>query len=295
MSEVVYGILLSFAASILFAGNGIATRRGVLTGHIFINAFVSIIIGIPIYLIYIIITGEWIIFKSINANIILLFTIVGILHFLIGRVLLYGSIHYIGAVASYPIISISSILAAFIAIPLLNETYTYYKICGLIIVTIGVYIISKKFIQVKVYRIGLYLAIASSLVFASTSLIIRYALIDFSFPVIGVFISYFSVFPIYLLLSKLRYINIDFSSVDKTILKYIIYASIFVDAAQLFRYMSLYLIEVSLMGPILATSPILTMILSYMFNRDIEFIDKNIVVAVILVFMGMTIVTLESL
>jgi drug/metabolite transporter (DMT)-like permease len=286
MDGSLFGIITGLSATILFALNGVATRRGVLEGHIYSNAFASIIIGIPLYLIYLLMVGEYGLIFSMDINILILFILAGILHFLIGRVLLYSSVHYIGAASAFPIISISNILAAFVAIPVLNETINFMKIVGLLIATVGVYLISSIFFDIRSYRFGLVLGLSAAVTFAITSIIIRYALLMYDYPIVGVFISYIYVAPFYFALISWRRIREEFRSININILKYIVMASIFVDVAQLLRYVTLEYIEVSIIGPIFALMPFFTIGFSYLFNRDIEIFDVKIIVATFLIIIG---------
>lgn len=288
------GIISAFLASFSFATSSVATRRGVLYGDVYSNAFLSILIGIPMYGLYILYNGDYIDFGNIPFFALILFVLAGILHFVIGRYLLYTSIHYIGASSSFPIISTSNILSAFIAIPLLSEKLSLLKFFGLLIASIGIFLIATIGFEIKGFRIGFIMALFAAVTFSITSVIIRVALLIFSSPLLGVLISYLSSLIIYISLITFDRVRSELSNIfSSEVLKFMIISGILVNFGQLFRYLSLDIIEVSVVGPIFSLIPIMTILLSYLINKEVEIINwKNsiasiiIVSGVILVIMG---------
>lgn len=290
MSILILGVLFAFMSATSFALNAVATRRGVLEGYVYPTVLISILIGVPMYLILSIILSEISFLDDLSIYLITPFIIAGILHFVIGRHLLYTAIHHIGASSSLPIIVTSQVIAAFLAIPLLNERITFYKILGLFIAAFGIGLIASIGLNIKVFKKGVALAISSASIFASTSLLVRYGLTNISIPILGVLISYVSATPIYLIPVIKGRNRLTLLYIPKEIIKYIIIAGIFVNLGQLFRYLALNLIEVSVAAPLIATIPIQTIFFSYLINREIEVINAKVVVGAITIFIGIILV-----
>lgn len=235
-------------------------------------------------------TNSLLLLRKLTFGQILPFIIAGILHFVIGRYILYTAVHHIGASSTMPIASTSNILAAFIAIPLLNEKITVLKIGGLITAGFGIGLIAMQNLNIKKFKKGFILSLVSAVIFASTSLIIRYGLLILNLPIIGILISYISAAPIYLAILPSKTIKYEIKSLPKYVLLYISIAGVLVNFGQLFRYLALSVSEVSVVAPLIATNPIFTILWSYLLNRRIENIDLKLVIGAIIIFIGLLLV-----
>ena len=52
-----YGVLAAFVTALLFASNSIVLRMGVLSGYVYSGTMISILTGVPTYLIFSIFSG----------------------------------------------------------------------------------------------------------------------------------------------------------------------------------------------------------------------------------------------
>ena len=52
-----YGVLAAFVTAVFFASNAIVLRMGVLSGYVYSGTMISILIGVPTYLIFSIFLG----------------------------------------------------------------------------------------------------------------------------------------------------------------------------------------------------------------------------------------------
>jgi len=287
LTAFILGVLFAFLTSFFFALNSIATRRGVLTGYIFPSVFISLLVGIPMYIILLPFCNDINLLPKVTFYSLLPFIISGVINYAIGRYTLYSAIHYIGSAISVPIITTSQIIAAFIAIPLLHESVTLSKILGLIISMIGVLLIASLPSNIRNFRLGVSLAILSAFMFAFAALIIRWGLIIFNAPIIGVITSYISAtitYTILMLTNKPK--NLSILKIPKSVAIYIIPAGFLVNLGQLFKYLSLNLVEIGVYAPLLATYPLQTILYSYITNRDIEIINLRVVIGTIMIFLG---------
>jgi len=284
------GALLAFTTALLFASNSIVLRRGVLSGYVYLGTLVSISLGVPTYLIFSLLTGEYAYLYSLSSLYIILFILVGLLHFGIGRYLYYKSVHYSGAVVSMPIMASGQIIAAYLGIIVLSEAITIYKILGLILVTIGFMSFLIVSEDIKIVRKSILLSSISAVIFATTTLIIRYGLLIANLPILGVFISYTAVLPIYLIIMIKEDIRIELTNIDKYTASYLIIAAILVNFGQLFKYLALNIAEVSIVGPIISTEIIFNLVLSVLVNRRYEVINYKTIIGSITIFLGITII-----
>ena len=233
------GASFAFSAAIFFSLSSVATRRGVLHGYVYSTVLISILIGIPMYLLAALLFHEIDNIPMLTLQTIIPFILAGIIHFVIGRYILYSSVHYIGASSTMPIVATSNVFSAFIAIPILRETVTPFKVLGLVTAAIGIGLIDLSLLSTDVMR---------------------------------------------------REMN----NIPRKTLTYILISGVLVNFGQLFRYLALNLIEVSVASPLISTIPILTIIFSYLINRDIEIINIRNFLASIIIFIGIVLVIMGS-
>jgi len=280
------GILVAFTTALLFASNSIVLRRGVLSGYTYSGILISIVLGVPTYLVFSLLMGEYIHLYSLPSKYIILFILVGLLHFAIGRYLYYQSVHYSGAVVSMPIMASGQIIAAYLGIVILGEAVTLYKVIGLLLVTIGFISFLRVGEEIKIVRKSIFLSSIAALIFATTTLIIRYSLLIANLPILGVFISYTTALPIYLIILTKKDIRKEFLSIDKYTISYLTIAAFLVNFGQLFKYIALNITEVSMVGPIISTEIIFNLILSLLMNRRYEIINYKTILGSIAIFSG---------
>ena len=291
-SDLYLGASIALLSAVFFASSGVTTRRGVYGGGVYSTVLVSIVIGIPMYILSLLFYPSLQELRGISPEAVALFMLAGIVHFVIGRFILYYSIHYMGASASYPIMSSSNVLSAVVAIPLLGEILTGNKIVSVIIVSLGIYLMARGNIELKEFKKGFPLALMTAFVFAASSLIVRAALLIVRAPILGVLISYITSFPFLLGLLASEEYKSELLTLDKNKVFYILLNGVLVNLGQLFRYVSLDLVEVSIVGIVFSITPLLTIFFSYIVNRDIEIINRGIVFSALLIVMGIIIILL---
>ncbi len=289
------GALIAFLAALLFALNSIVLRRGVLSGYVYSGTMLSIIIGVPMYLILSILDSEYECIPSIPIDFVIPFVVVGVLHFALGRYLYYLSVHYSGTIVSMPIMAMGQIIAAYLAIPLLGEEVTVFKITGLILATFGFLLFIQIGREIGLVKKSIILSSISALIFASTTLIIRYGLLIAKLPVLGVFISYSTALPIYLICLVNRGVRSELYSMDKRILMYLVSSAILVNMGQLFKYLALNITEVVIVGPIISTEIVLNLILSALINREYEIVEYRSIIGSIAIFLGIFIIMVSMI
>ena len=290
VSEFYLGVAIAFISSVFFASSGVTTRRGVYGGGVYSTVLISVLIGIPMYLTALKsgVTGMEI--PRLSPYAVALFMLAGIVHFVLGRFTLYYAIHEMGSSASYPIMSTSNVLSAIIAIPILGEILSINKVFSVVIVSVGIYFMAVGNIYVREFRRGFPPALLTAFLFASSSLLVRAALLINRAPITGVLISYSTSIPFLIgLLGHEEYLN-ELITLDRVKLGYMVLNGILVNMGQFFRYISLNMVEVSIVGIVFSGTPLLTILLSYLVNRDIELINRRIVYSSILIVIGIILI-----
>ncbi len=196
------GYAAAFTAGFLFAASDVLVRiaskgvtpRGMLA--------ISLLAGTP-FMLATALTLE----KGFPAgDEVLLYAAAGLLNFIIGRLLFYYAIAGAGATTASVTTTPTIIIAALLAWPVLGERLEANTLAGLLLVTGGIYLASKKpsgaSMQGVNPRLGVLAGVASSFVFATTTLLVRAAGSSGGHPLWGATISYATALPIALALSR---------------------------------------------------------------------------------------------
>jgi len=83
------GGFLALLSAASFALNVTALRRGVLTASVFQAIAITVPMGVPLFLVILLLFDCWTVLLNLSTNSIIYFSIAGILHFVFGRYLNY--------------------------------------------------------------------------------------------------------------------------------------------------------------------------------------------------------------
>ncbi len=285
------GILLGFTSALFFTLNTVITRRGVITGHVFEAVAYATLFGIPMFLAMAIAMGEHEVLLNPDPMFIAVFASAGMLHFILGRYMYYKAIQLSGATSATPIVTLTQISAIAIAIIVLGEEVNLVKGLGILVSTAGVLILAYTHLENVRYLKGVVIGLLSTVVFAVSTNLVRYGVTHYPYPYAGLFISYLSSLPT---LASF-YIHRDRrTEITRETLKYLIYSGFTVNLGQLFRYLALVFIGVTILSPIFSTMPIQVLILSHLFNRKYEEITGPVILSNIVITVGVTLVVLSG-
>jgi hypothetical protein len=79
------GGFLALLSAASFALNVTALRRGVLTASVFQAIAITVPMGVPLFLVILLLFDCWAVLLNLSTNSIIYFSIAGILHFVFGR------------------------------------------------------------------------------------------------------------------------------------------------------------------------------------------------------------------
>ncbi len=131
------GFFFAIISSASFGLNNAAVRRGVLTGSVMQGLYVTVILGVPLFLVAALVTGQLFDAAVLPLQSYLLLIGAGVIHFYGGRYCNYRSIAAMGANRSAPIRNMAIPVSIVIAILFLNETVTPFMVLGIILIMIG--------------------------------------------------------------------------------------------------------------------------------------------------------------
>ena len=242
------GYAAAFAAGMLFAVSDVLVR---MAGGAFrprVLLALSVLVGTPLLLALALASGD----PFPRGRPLQLYMLAGVLNFVIGRLLFYIAVVGAGATTASIATSPTVLLSALLAWALLGEALEPRLLAGLLLVMAGVYLASSRPSGESLHGVrpllGVVAGVAASLVFASTSVLVRAAGMEAS-PLWGVTVSYATALPIVLVLAShdaggfRSFMGLVWSR--RRHLAYAALAAIVVGLAQASRYVSLHYLPVA--------------------------------------------------
>src|SRR5215207_7847207 len=99
----VLGVLVSLGSAFAFSMSSVAVRRGVLKAPVSHGTFVTVLMGVPLFLIVCIVSGQILHVDTLSAKEYGLLAAAGVIHYVVGRSFNYAGVEAIGATRSGPI------------------------------------------------------------------------------------------------------------------------------------------------------------------------------------------------
>ncbi len=281
------GLVLALISALSFAiGIVIVRKTAGVAGESFSVMAISVFIGIPFFAIAILISGEWKNLLEISWKALVLLVSVGIIHFIIGRLLAYDSFRLIGANRSMPFTQTSPIYTIILSLSFLQEKLTGFITLGAVLMLTGAFLITrekksltgeqkKKLSRDEVK--GILLALGAALCWGVTPVLIKPAVEETGSSVMGTFIAYAAaaIIMVFIIAKKERWHNLIKLPFKKSILPMII-AGMFTAAGQLLYFIALDKSPASVIAPLMSIQLLFIFILSFLINRKIELFSVKV-------------------
>jgi uncharacterized membrane protein len=131
------GALYAVISAATFAFNNASLRRGVITSTVFQALAVTVPIGVPLFFIAALATGQLGKITDFSNLTFACLALAGIMHFVWGRYCGYRAIKAMGSNLVAPVQSANLIVALTLAIIVLGEKVTVLKVAGLVLIMLG--------------------------------------------------------------------------------------------------------------------------------------------------------------
>ncbi|HEY4074745.1 MAG TPA: EamA family transporter [Herbaspirillum sp.] len=312
------GGILAVLAAATFGFNNAAIRRGVLSGSLFQGLAITVPMGVPMFLIAALVTGNIDHLMDFPAAAYFWLAAAGISHFVWGRYCNYRATRAIGGNLAGPWQQSQLILALFLAILVLGETLTIIKMAGIALVILGGAVTTrgkhkpktkagaatetsapekkKKPDFVPNYAEGYSFALLSAVGYGLSPILIRLGLGSRGpgFSMVGGLISYMAatllVGVILLAAGKWRHVF----EVAPTAVKWFSFGGALVGISQMLRYAALSLVPVTVVAPIQSTSAIFRTIFGWLINREHEVFGVWVYLGMLLSVAGAVALTVST-
>ena len=131
------GIIFALLGAFSFSLNSVTMRRGISRGAASQGLYVTVFLGAALFLLASVATGQVFNLGSVTANDFAFMGAAGIVHMLGGRYCNYRAMGAIGANRAQPVVGMATLVSVLIAIAFLNETLDVMKGVGIVLVMIG--------------------------------------------------------------------------------------------------------------------------------------------------------------
>jgi drug/metabolite transporter (DMT)-like permease len=227
----------------------------------------------------------------------MLFALAGLLGPGLGRLLNYSGMSRLGIVVNQPIVDLHPLLSALLASILLKESFGPIIYLAVLLSTMGAVILTlpqRGHSLRGVKRRYLLLPLSSAMSVAMSENLRRMGLLEVGNPILGAAIAssaaltlLFTIVTLQRTLSDAK-VKFEFSSPSRELILFLA-AGLCNSLGFLASFYALSLKEVTIITPLVATSPLFVLFISRAFLKTLEAITRNIVVGTLLVVVGVTI------
>jgi drug/metabolite transporter (DMT)-like permease len=291
---------LALLAAVSVSSSAVFTRRAVfILGEPNAAFYIGVFVGTVLFSLALAFAGHAVQLTTISGQALASLIGAGIVGTGIGRWLTINSVRLIGANLTGPLLRMSVVVAVILGVTLMDEPLTLGITLSVILIFTGVVLISieggdtrapdstiSKGDRMK----GIVSALLAGVCYGTGPVLTKVAIQEGNSPITAGFVRNWTAMVLVVVLLSRSGERRKLSKVDKTTFLPILFGSIFTSLAQLCRNWALEFIPVSMMQPLTTTSILITIPLSYAFNRKIELFTWKIMVGAILVVSGVFVI-----
>lgn len=284
------GPFLALLASLSFAFNLVAVRRGIILGGKSSTATaVSVFTGAALYLIILPITGDYRLISSVSWQSVVLLALAGVINFCVSRYLFFSCVRLIGANRATTLSRTDIIFAAIFGIIFFSEKITMTLVLGSLGIMLGATLVNlvREEGGYRFQTAGALLAVIASLFGATTSLLVKSAMKEVSSPYLATAISYGAAAVVWVIVLAVNQPQrVDILTLNRQSLVMFVLTGVFAMTGHLFRYSALAISPVSVIQPLMGTAVLFTFFMSFFFNRKIDVFNWRVFTGIVTVVAG---------
>lgn len=283
------GPLLALIGAMSVAMSQVLVRKGVYgSGEAATAAVITVLASVVPFAVILPLTGGWEPFSQISWRGFAYLAGAGIVHFVVGRSLIFDSIRLIGANKAASLGQTHGMFSVVIGLTLLSEAVTPAIVLGAMGITGGAALINfRKEAGLSTSHVkGVLFGLVSGLCAAVSAMLIRMGIAEAGSPYAAAFISYLAaglVMASFLLRPGLR---LQVSQLSRYSFIVILLAGTFSLTGYLLRYAALSHSPISIVQPLMSTGVLFVLLFSFVLNRRIDFFNWKVIIGLVFVVAG---------
>lgn len=289
------GVILILLSTMVFGAVGVVVRRAVYQSETTSPAAaISVLVGTPLFLLILPLAVDWNQFSVPPWQAIVLLGIAGILHFALGRHLLFNAIRLIGANKSLAISRTNSIFVVIFGVTFLKEPLTTWLVLGVLCIVVGAVLASYER-EKDTFRLqtrGVLFSLGSALCVGGQAVLIKLVIDEVGSPYVATFISFFAAFLLWSALLLRKNQRDQILNLPRPSLLLLSIAGVLALGGQLLRYAAISYSPVSVVQPLVSTVVLFTLFFSFLVNRKIDVFNWKVITGIILVVAGVCLLSL---
>ena len=273
------GPFFAVMSAVLFAAGDIAVRKGLIRGRPLTAAYTNVLVNLLImWPLALLLTNP----HEVTIQGVIIFALAGFMAPTLGRLFRFAGLNVIGVAKASPFSAIGPFFTAALAILFLHENLTLFILLGTSVMVLGVLYISLGE-WAGPSRKGISIILLSTGFFSIAEILRKLGIEMISSPPLGVAIGSSVAFVTYLL-----YLGVtEQKLIPKDGFNKLFAISGVCTAFGLFStFIALRESLVTLVVPIFDSAPLLAVIFSAFFLKDIEVVGKKVLISVTLVVVG---------
>ena len=290
--------MLGFAIALVSAGSlgatAITVRRGVLTGSPLTGTFLTVLIGMPLFLIAVGIMGQFSRLSGLPWQDLLSLAAIGVFQLVIGRYCFYRSIGCLGANQAELLQSLQVPASVVVGLSFLNESMTVAISIALVFIMIGpgLVLVSRAHItrvpgaMPTRAKEGIMYGVLAVIAFGAGDGLARSVLAGTGLGLAGGMLSYLAaglvLAPVVILTKQITAVR----QTPKSAIRWFALSSLLTFSAQLSRYLALAISPVTVVVPLMRTVPVFVLVFSFLVNRHLEVFSLSVVIGILCTVAG---------
>lgn len=282
-------IYFSFQAALCFSIAHIFIRRGLVGSNAMTGSFISLTMSAAVLWLLV---PFFVPLSALWTPAVAIFLAAGIFAPGIGRTLSYVGIEKIGVARSVPIANSSPIFASIFAVIFLAETWVLQNIVGTLLVIGGVIILSMaKPAQGEWRKLDVVYPLVGATAFGASAILRKAGLGFVNIPLLAAAITAGAAAIFSFVLLQIQGGKQTFKLTRRSA-AWLFSAGLFNTAAMLSVFYALSHGKVVIVEPLVSSNPVLTLLLTAIFLRDIEALSSRVIIGALLTVTGTILVVL---
>jgi drug/metabolite transporter (DMT)-like permease len=316
----VLGGFFALMAAATFAWTNAAARRGVVVGSPMQAVMLSIPIGVPVFLVALLLAGHPQFFPELPLQSVLLFAAVGITHFCCGRYCNYRAIKAIGTNLAGPVMQFNLVVSLVLAIFFLGETLTPLRILGILLIVCAPMLVprppkpaappagngdgsaegddapsaapSDSIFSPRMAE-GYIFAFLAAVFYGLSPPLVRYAVGDqgLTGSLAGGLVAAAAAFGVALIALLSPNLRRSLRTVQPDTAKWFVTSGVIVYISQIFAYMAVALAPVTVTAPIIGLNHVFRIHFARWINPNHEVFGAQVIAATAISFLGVVVLT----